>query len=119
MKMKSVVAGAAIALAVGLGSASAADPFTTLEGIPAAVMTDAQMGAVVAGHTRYIKVNSRGTSDRTIATYWDHTGDYTIQASGGSGENPTLGSTHPQAPGEGPYNGTKGRGSNGLLCCAP
>ena len=39
MQIKSIVAGAAIALAATIGSASAADQFTTLAGVPAQPLT--------------------------------------------------------------------------------
>ena len=56
MHIKSIVAGAAIALASSLGSASAAEPFSTLEGIAAEMMTSQEMGGV-----RGMDLNIRGT----------------------------------------------------------
>ncbi len=50
MQIKSIVAGAAIALAASVGSASAADQYSTLEGIAAQAMTPQEMGAVVGAH---------------------------------------------------------------------
>ena len=46
MQIKSILAAAAIALAASVGSASAADPFTTLEGVQAQPMNAAAMEAV-------------------------------------------------------------------------
>ena len=50
MKFKSIVAGAAIALVVGLGAASAADQFTTLAGVEAQAMSSHAMEVVVGSH---------------------------------------------------------------------
>ncbi len=47
MQIKLLVSAAAIALAVGLGSASAADQFTTLDGIAAQTMTQQELAKVV------------------------------------------------------------------------
>ncbi len=44
MQIKSIVAAAAIALAATIGSASAADQFTTLDGIAAQPLTQQEMG---------------------------------------------------------------------------
>ena len=46
MHIKSIVAGTAIALAVSLGSASAADQFSALEGLAAEPLTPHEMGAI-------------------------------------------------------------------------
>ena len=46
MNIKSILAGAAIALAASVGSASAADQFSTLDGVPAASMSARDMAAV-------------------------------------------------------------------------
>ncbi len=46
MQIKSILAGAAIALVAGLGSAYAADQFTTLDGVQAQPMNTAEMGQV-------------------------------------------------------------------------
>ncbi len=51
MRIKLFAAGAAIALAATIGSASAAVQFSTLEGIAAQTMTQQEMGKVVGGHT--------------------------------------------------------------------
>ena len=48
MRIKSILAAAAIALAATIGSASAADQFTTLKGIEAHAMTPQEMGAILA-----------------------------------------------------------------------
>ncbi len=50
MRIKLIAAGAAIALAASVGSASAADQYSTLEGIAAQAMTPQEMGAVVGAH---------------------------------------------------------------------
>lgn len=47
MHIRSILAGAAIALAASVGLASAAEQFSTLEGISADVMTPQEMGVVV------------------------------------------------------------------------
>ena len=46
MHIKSIVAGAAIAFAATIGSASAADQFATLDGITAQPLTAADMGSI-------------------------------------------------------------------------
>lgn len=46
MHIKSIVAGAAIALAATVGSAYAAEQFSTLEGIPAVAMAPAEADAI-------------------------------------------------------------------------
>lgn len=46
MRIKLVAAGAAIALAATIGTAYAAEQFTTLDGIPAATMSAGDMAAV-------------------------------------------------------------------------
>ena len=50
MQIKLFVSAAAIALVAGLGSASAGDQYSTLEGIAAQAMTPQEMGAVVGAH---------------------------------------------------------------------
>ena len=47
MQIKSILAAAAIALAASVGSASAAEQFSTLEGITAEALTPQEMGIVV------------------------------------------------------------------------
>ncbi len=49
MQIKSILAGAAIALAASVGSAYAADPFTTLDGVQAQPMNTAEMDGVRGG----------------------------------------------------------------------
>ena len=46
MQIKSILAGAAIALAASVGSASAAEQLSTLEGITAQAMTPQELGVV-------------------------------------------------------------------------
>ncbi len=53
MPIKTLVMGVAIAFAVGVGSAHAADRFTTLDGIPAHVMTAQDMESVVGAGTLF------------------------------------------------------------------
>ena len=50
MHIKSIVAGAAIALAAATGSASAGDEFTTLGGVSAESLSSVEMAAVVGAH---------------------------------------------------------------------
>ena len=47
MHIKSILSAAAIALAATIGSASAADQFSTLDGIAAQAMTPQEMGVVI------------------------------------------------------------------------
>ena len=47
MHIKSILSAAAIALAATIGSASAADQFTTLDGITAQALTPQEMGVVI------------------------------------------------------------------------
>ena len=47
MQIKSIVAGAAIALVAAVGSASAADLFATLDGVSAESLSSVEMAAVV------------------------------------------------------------------------
>ena len=49
MQIKSILAGAAIALAASIGSASAADQFTTLHGITAEPMRAEELGSTRGG----------------------------------------------------------------------
>ena len=55
MKIKSILAGAAIALALGIGTASAGEKFTTLDGVTAFAMSSSEMDAVV-GRTVHFAV---------------------------------------------------------------
>ncbi len=48
MRIKSILAGAAIAFAAGIGSASAAEQFSTLEGLAAEALAPHEMGAIIA-----------------------------------------------------------------------
>ena len=56
MHIKSIVAGAALALAATIGSASAAEQFSTLKGLPAVAMAPAELAA------------TRGMNDGTLTT---------------------------------------------------
>ena len=49
MHIKSILPAVALALAATIGSASAAEQFSALEGITAAAMTPQELGAVVGG----------------------------------------------------------------------
>ena len=46
MRIKSIIPAVALALAATMGSASAAEQFTTLDGVPAATMSAGEMAAV-------------------------------------------------------------------------
>ena len=63
MLIKSLVTGAALALAVSVGSASAAEQFSVLDGIRADTMNASQMAAVVGSHAQVIF--SSGNSPNT------------------------------------------------------
>ena len=64
MHIKSIVAGAAIALAATIGSASAADQFTTLVGVEAQAMSSHMMGEVRGMTISYaIVVDLKGRDD--------------------------------------------------------
>ncbi len=54
MRIKLFAAGAAIALAATIGSASAADQFSTLEGIAAEALTPHEMGAIIGAATLFV-----------------------------------------------------------------
>ncbi len=56
MKIKTIVAGAAIALAATIGSAAAAEQFTTIEGFEAEALTSIEMGEVRGATVFYINV---------------------------------------------------------------
>ena len=58
MQIKSILAAAAIALAVTVGSASAADPFATLKGIPVEGLSTSAMAEVVGAAGITVKVNT-------------------------------------------------------------
>ena len=58
MHIKSILAVAAIALAAAVGSASAADQFTTLDGIAADVMTPREMGVVIGAATIEVDITA-------------------------------------------------------------
>jgi len=61
MRIKTIVAGAAIALAATIGAAHAGDQFSTLEGITAVAMSPAELGAV-AGEAAHISIDPKGTA---------------------------------------------------------
>ena len=62
MHIKSILAGAAIALVAGVGSASAADQFSTLEGIAAEAMAPRAMGEVRGADHATLTVTPGGLS---------------------------------------------------------
>ena len=62
MQIKLFVSAAAIALVAGLGSASAAEPFNTLEGITAAALTPQEMGVVKGNNSDVILTIANGSS---------------------------------------------------------
>ena len=66
MHIKSIVVGAAIALAATVGSASAADQFATLGGVTAEPMNAGEMAAVV-GAVFIIGVNPPPGGSREVA----------------------------------------------------
>ena len=63
MQIKSIVTAAAIALAATIGSASAADQFSAIEGIPAEFMSAGDMDAVVGGAIYLITDTNPGSSE--------------------------------------------------------
>ena len=54
MQIKLLVSAAAIALVAGLGSASAAEQFSTLEGVMAVAMSSGELDAVVGGAKHFL-----------------------------------------------------------------
>ncbi len=63
MHIKLLISAAAIALIAGLGTASAAEQFNTLEGISAEFMSAGDMGAVVGGASYLITDTNPGFSN--------------------------------------------------------
>ena len=59
MQIKSIFAGAAIALAATIGSASAAEQFTTLEGVTAVAMSSVEQDAVRGSAAHFTVTTSR------------------------------------------------------------
>ena len=57
MHIKSILAGTAIALVAGLGSASAGEQFTALNGVPAEEMTPGEAAATRGGVSLLIHVH--------------------------------------------------------------
>ena len=55
MRIKLIAAGAAIALAASIGTASAAEQFSTLEGVTAVAMSTGELGAVT-GTAKHFEV---------------------------------------------------------------
>jgi hypothetical protein len=78
MHIKLIVAGAAIALAVGLGSASAGEKFATLDGVPAEPMDAAALANTIGSH---MTINPFGSGKTTGVTGISH------KADGGPNEN--------------------------------
>ncbi len=60
MKIKSIVAGAAIALAATVGSASAGDEFSTLSGVSAESLSSVEMAAVIGADFSFSVVTPAG-----------------------------------------------------------
>ena len=60
MRYKLIAAGAAIALAATVGSASAAERFTTMEGIAAQALTPQEMGVVIGAANATLSVAPTG-----------------------------------------------------------
>ena len=63
MHIKTIVAGAAIALAATIGSASAAEQFSTLKGIPAVAMAPAEADAIRGLNVQVIRPTVTGLSE--------------------------------------------------------
>ena len=89
MQIKSIVAGAAIALAATIGSASAADQLSTLDGVSAQPMSSAELDSVRGGGTLHFILNlfACGCSAPTRHTQISNnvnapTGDLTIYVVG-------------------------------------
>ena len=61
MYIKTILAGAALALAATIGSASAAEQFSTLAGITAEALTPQEMGAVIGEGLNTIRVTPKGS----------------------------------------------------------
>ncbi len=59
MQIKLIVSDAAIDLVAGLGSASAADQFSTLDGVTAVAMSSGELDAVVGG-AKHFSVTANG-----------------------------------------------------------
>ena len=74
MQIKSIVAGAAIALAATIGSASAAEQFATLEGIPGTTLTTQEMATVQGEKDSYEWIMySLKTTGKHVGTFrWKH-----------------------------------------------
>ena len=80
MQIKSILAGAAIALVAGVGTASADEEFATLSGISADVMSAGELAAVVgADHgTGQLTVTPPGIGIPMVVTH-----DLSTEADGG------------------------------------
>ena len=57
MHIKTILAGAALALAATIGSASAAEQFSTLEGVTAVAMSSVEQDAVVGKIVHFFDAN--------------------------------------------------------------
>ena len=90
MLTKSILAGAAIALAATIGSASAGEQFTTLEGVTAVAMSSTDLDAVVGGAKHVDITTPKGT--RRILTSFVAAGFHHI----GSGVNGSFDGGHLQ-----------------------
>ena len=70
MRIKAIVAGAALALAATIGSASAAEQFATLDGVMAVAMSNADKAAVTgtAAHFHVLPPGGGAVSNPKVAS---------------------------------------------------
>jgi len=61
MRIKTIIAGAAIVLAATIGSVSAADKFSTLAGLPAELLSPAELAATRGAHFFVVVTGTSGT----------------------------------------------------------
>ena len=101
MRIKLFAAGAAIALAATIGSASAADQFSTLEGIAADALTPQEMGVVAGAALGDLRVLLPGTADPTPGMGPDGDGGVGAPFTGGGPESGLV-------PTGNPIEGTRG-----------
>lgn len=88
MRMTALLPAAAIALAMSIGSASAADRFTTLEGVTATAMSQGDMDAVIGRFIRMrlsFMVHPRGTRGPMIKSASHYALQGLLKASSRSG----------------------------------
>ncbi len=108
MLTKSILATAAIALAATIGSASAGEQFTTLEGVTAVAMSSSELHGVT-GSARHFEVTANG--DLVIPNASDSAGPH-------AGPSPTfflVDFTHSSVPVAKGYNGLCVANGNGTI----